>query len=107
MMSRIDEEKRTMEAMVRLYCRRKEGNKELCDDCKAVMEYANKRLSACRFGERKPTCRLCTVHCYRPDMRRRVSEIMRYAGPRMMLHHPMMAIRHILREIIKGKKVKR
>ena len=98
--SRIEAEKRTVETMIRLYCQRKEGNKELCDECKALVEYANARLSKCKFGERKPTCRLCKVHCYRPEMKQRIRDIMRYSGPRMMLYHPIMAIRHAIREVL-------
>ena len=37
---------------------------------------------------------------YLPDVectsRERIRAIMRYAGPRMMLHHPVAAVRHLL-----------
>lgn len=68
--------------MIRLYCRRKEGNKELCPQCLELLEYARMRLSRCPFGENKTTCRLCPVHCYKPEMKKRMQEVMRYAGPR-------------------------
>lgn len=29
-------------------------------------------------------------------MRDRVKAVMRYAGPRMIIHHPLMALRHML-----------
>lgn len=96
---RIDEEKRTVEMMIRLYCRHKEGNRELCDSCRALIDYAHGRLSRCPFGENKPTCRLCKVHCYNKEMKQRVREIMRYAGPRMILYYPLLAVRHLLREL--------
>ena len=47
------------------------------------------------------TCRLCKVHCYRTDMRLKMKEIMRYSGPRMILYHPVIAIRHLVREMLK------
>ena len=97
-MSRIDEEKKTVEQMIRLYCRHKEGNSELCASCAELLEYSHKRLSMCRFGENKRTCRQCPVHCYKPSMRERMRDVMRYAGPRMMLYHPMAALRHLWRE---------
>lgn len=96
---RIEEERRTVELMIRLYCRHKEGNRELCEGCREVLEYADVRLSKCRYGNGKPTCRQCPTHCYRSDMRRRICEIMRYAGPRMIIYHPIAAIKHLLREI--------
>ena len=96
---RIDEEKAVVEQMIRLYCRCREGNAELCPQCRELLSYAHLRLSRCRFGEGKPTCQQCPVHCYRPDMRRRISQVMRWAGPRMLLHHPIAAIRHLAREL--------
>lgn len=43
-MLRIDQEKRTVEQMIRLYCRKKEGNKTLCQQCREMLEYAHARL---------------------------------------------------------------
>lgn len=95
-MSRIEREKRTVSLMIRLYCHKKEGNKELCEECKALEEYAHRRLSACRYGEQKTSCKKCPKHCYRKDMRERIREVMRFSGPRMILTHPVEAIRHLL-----------
>ena len=39
-MNRIVEEKRTVEAMIRLYCRRKEGHAGLCSSCAELLDYA-------------------------------------------------------------------
>lgn len=97
--SRMDEERRTVLTMIAFYCRHKEGNARLCDDCRALADYAEKRLERCRFAPRKPTCRRCPVHCYRPDMRERMRAVMRYAGPRMLWRHPLMALRHLWREL--------
>lgn len=93
-MSRIAQEKRIVEQMIRLYCRRKEGNTELCAECRALLEYAHRRLEHCPWGEKKKTCRLCPAHCYKRDMRERMRRVMRYAGPRMLWYHPMAALRH-------------
>lgn len=97
---RITEEKKVVEMMVRMYCRHKEGNRELCSDCAEVLDYANNRLSLCRFGNNKPTCRKCPVHCYNKEMRERIRAIMRWSGPRMLLYHPVEAVRHLKREIM-------
>ena len=100
MKNRITEEKKVVEMMVRMYCRHKEGNIELCSDCAKVLDYANNRLSLCRFGNNKPTCRKCPVHCYNKEMRERIRAIMRWSGPRMLLYHPVEAVRHLKREIM-------
>lgn len=98
-MTRIEEEKKVVEQMIRLYCHRKEGNKRLCPQCAELLSYAHKRLDCCRFGNNKPTCKDCPIHCYRPVMKEKITVIMRWAGPRMMIYHPIAAIRHIIREI--------
>lgn len=95
-MTRIEKEKRVVATMIRLYCRRKEHNAELCPACRELMEYASARLDACRFGEGKTSCRKCTVHCYKLSMRSRIRAVMRYAGPRMIFYHPAEALRHLL-----------
>ncbi len=95
-MTRIEWEKHVVDLMIRLYCRKKEGNRELCADCKNLLVYAHKRLDSCKFGGGKPACKKCHVHCYKPEMRERIRKVMRYAGPRMMLYHPVAAIRYLL-----------
>lgn len=72
------------------------GNSQLCPDCLALLQYAHKRLDHCRFGEEKTFCEQCPVHCYSRDMRAKIKEVMRYAGPRMLLHHPFLAVKHII-----------
>ena len=42
--SRIAHEKKTVELMIRLYCRKKEKNKILCTDCEELLRYAHARL---------------------------------------------------------------
>lgn len=97
--SRIAEEKAVVEQMIRLYCRKKEGNDALCVSCRELLSYAHSRLDRCRFGAQKPTCRKCPIHCYRPDMKDRIRAVMRWSGPRMLLYHPMAAIKHLWREL--------
>lgn len=99
-MTRIEEEKKTVGQMVEIYCKgRHQCNDGLCDECSALLDYALARLDHCKFGEKKPTCKKCPIHCYKPDMREQMRQAMRYAGPRMLWHHPVSAIRHLIREI--------
>ena len=84
--------------MIHLFCRGQEHKNPLCDNCSELLTYALERLERCPYGEDKPTCKQCPVHCYRPDMRDRVTQVMRYAGPRMLLHHPVQGIRHLMHE---------
>ncbi len=58
-----------------------------------------RRVNKCPFQNNKPTCAQCPIHCYNPTMREQVREVMRYAGPRMMLYHPMFSVLHILDDL--------
>jgi hypothetical protein len=90
-------EARTIEAMIEIYCRDHHGTRgELCAECEALMDYAGVRLEKCPYQENKTTCVKCPVHCYKPAMRERVREVMRYSGPRMVLRHPYLALMHLL-----------
>jgi len=91
-------ELKTIEAMVRMYCRGHHGESgsPLCEECSALFDYALRRLDRCVFGDAKPTCANCVVHCYSADMRERVRTVMRWAGPRMIFRHPVLALFHKL-----------
>lgn len=97
-LSRIEEEKQTIEQMIHFYCRHKEKNQTLCSACSELLKYAHQRLEHCPFGEGKKTCRQCTVHCYHPKMRQKIKEVMRFAGPRMIWYHPIWTLKHLWRE---------
>ena len=92
-----EREKRTVALMIRLYCRKKHGTKKnLCPECEALSQYAMQRSDKCPFMETKTFCSNCRVHCYKPEMREKIREVMRFSGPRMILHHPVMAVRHVI-----------
>lgn len=86
----------TIYAMILMYCRHHHRSERPCAECTALARYAERRLERCIFGDEKPTCSKCVVHCYRPEMRERIRDVMRWAGPRMLLRHPVLAIRHVL-----------
>lgn len=94
--TRLERESRTAAVMIRFYCSRHHEFEHPCPDCCDLNDYAQERLARCPFGEGKTTCAKCPVHCYRPDMRARIRGVMRYAGPRMLLRHPVMAVQHLL-----------
>lgn len=94
-MTKIEKEKRTIELMINIYCKKKHKNKELCDECKELLEYANKRLSYCKFGEEKTTCGKCPIHCYKKDMKEKIKKVMRFSGPRLIIYNPIELIRHL------------
>ncbi len=103
-----EKEIKTVALMIRLYCRDVHGTKgkALCPECDALLEYARQQRVRCPHGENKPFCSNCPIHCYKAEMRERMRAVMRYAGPRMLLSHPILALRH-LAETIRRKRRER
>ncbi|POE04348.1 nitrous oxide-stimulated promoter family protein [Pectobacterium odoriferum] len=86
---------RTVGLMIELY---EKHHPETDDNAqyKDLFNYAIKRLERCQFGEDKPACKHCPIHCYQPARREAIKAIMRWSGPRMLLRHPILAIRHLI-----------
>lgn len=110
---RLRREKHTVEIMIAMYCRthhtvvqaktdprparaKGSGSPRLCPGCTTLQDYALRRIDACRFGEHKPTCASCPVHCFRATERETIRRVMRYSGPRIVWRHPYLAVRHLL-----------
>ena len=89
-------ELKTIAIMVRMYCHHHHGGTPLCADCAALFDYSQRRLQRCVFGDAKPNCAKCVVHCYSADMREKIRIVMRWAGPRMLLRHPILGVLHLL-----------
>ena len=96
--SKREKEKRIVSEMIGLYCHSVHKTKkgELCAECEELNEYARSRSDRCPFMESKTFCVNCKVHCYRADMREKIREVMRFSGPRMIFHHPIMALHHVI-----------
>jgi hypothetical protein len=106
--ARIVREKRTVAAMVDIYCHAHHGTADtLCSECSLLLEYARCRLDRCPFGAAKTPCAKCPTHCFQPLMRTRIKAVMRYAGPRMLLRHPILAMLHQWDSLVKKTKRKR
>ena len=93
---RLNRELKTISVMIHLYCHDQHGSNKLCAQCKELLGYSCIRLERCQFQEGKTACTKCPVHCYKPIMRERVREVMRYAGPRMIYRHPVLAVLHLI-----------
>ena len=98
-------EKRTISQMVCMYCdgHHKQQQTEvahcgesICPECLELDAYAVLRTERCRQMHKKKNCEECLNHCYAPEMRRRIKEAMRYAGPRMIVKHPVAAVLHMV-----------
>ena len=96
-------EMRVVSQMICIYCAdHHEGRSEtaycgepICAECAKLDAYAVMRTERCRKMDQKISCEECENHCYRPEERARIREVMRHAGPRMITKHPIEAIRHL------------
>lgn len=93
-----EREKHIVTEMISLYCRKNHHTKkgQLCDECRELAEYASLRSDKCPFMAEKTFCSNCKVHCYKPEMREKIRRVMCFSGPRMIFHHPVMAIGHVI-----------
>ncbi|MEL7292561.1 MAG: nitrous oxide-stimulated promoter family protein [Pseudomonadota bacterium] len=90
---------KTVAAMMKIYCRAHHGeHSPVCEECESLLKYAQIKLDRCPYGELKPTCNRCPIHCYKAEQKEKMRLVMRYAGPRMLLSHPWLAVRHLLHE---------
>ncbi len=97
----IRREKKTIRTMMKMYCNYFHSKTDkLCKDCEELLEYAELRLDKCPLKENKPTCAECRIHCYKPDMLVKITNVMRYSGLRMVLKHPILAFFHLLNKIL-------
>lgn len=94
---RLGREFRTMRCMVEIYCSDHHGSHDgsICDGCREFLEYAGRRLEKCPYGDGKPVCAKCPIHCYKRAQREQARAIMRYSGPRMFLRHPWLSLTHL------------
>jgi len=93
--TRRERESVIVQTMIKMYCRANHnGNGALCDECTLLSAYAEKRLLSCMYGEIKPVCKHCPVHCYSPAMRGQMKQVMQWAGPRMLFRKPLFAVIH-------------
>jgi hypothetical protein len=106
-MEKLEKEKKTIAIMIQIFCSAHHGtgNRLLCPACTELLDYAKERLSKCPYGDDKGVCSKCKIHCYKPDMRKHITEVMRFSGPKMVTKHPLLAIDHLLK--IKNSKIQK
>jgi hypothetical protein len=94
---RIARELYTVKKMIEMYCRgHHHAPTALCGSCASLWDYVEERAQRCPFAQNKPTCLNCTVHCFKKERRDEIGTVMRYAGPRMLWRHPVLAVLHLL-----------
>lgn len=86
--------------MVHYFCKKKHHNKGLCSNCSALLEYAESRINNCPIKDKKTVCSNCKIHCYRPEMRQKIKDVMRFSGPRLLLFKPVWGFEYLIKKLI-------
>ncbi len=95
-MDKLQNEKHIVKLMIEIYCKKQHRTKGMCDSCEKLLDYAHERAEKCPFKQSKTFCSNCQTHCYKPEMREKIREVMRFSGPRMIFYHPKEALKHLL-----------
>ena len=93
--------------MVALYIRHHQLTDNQRADYERLADYACQRLERCRYKAQKPACKDCPIHCYAPQDREKIQQVMRWAGPRMIFYSPCAALHHIFQCIARKKTKKK
>ena len=72
---RIAREKETIRKMIALYEKQCPQASKEAEHYLTLNAYADKRLDKCVFGEEKPACKQCPVHCYQPAKREEMKPV--------------------------------
>ncbi|MFC1802703.1 nitrous oxide-stimulated promoter family protein [Thermoproteota archaeon] len=87
MSGNIENDIKVLRQFIQIYCDTKHIDSEktekkglmLCTECHKTMVYSRMQRELCPLNP-KPTCKNCEIHCYKPDQRQRIREIMRHSG---------------------------
>lgn len=56
----------------------------LCPSCTRLVTHAMIKRTSCPLDP-KPQCKRCTSHCYHPAYRKKMKEVMRFSGMKLVL----------------------
>jgi len=77
----IEKQFKILKRFVDVYCRKHHDDYDNgpCSECCDLIEYSRQRLIHCPHDP-KPKCKDCPSHCYKPEYRQKIKDIMRYSG---------------------------
>ena len=67
----------------------------VCAPCRKLLAHSFVKRILCPLDP-KPECRRCPEHCYPPGYRRRIREVMKYSGRRLVLRGRLDYLWHLL-----------
>jgi hypothetical protein len=67
----------------------------LCPECCRLLAHAFTKRTHCPMDP-KPACKHCPNHCYHPNYRAQIREVMRFSGKKMLLGGRLDYLFHLL-----------
>ena len=67
----------------------------VCNDCTKLLKHAIVKRTFCPMDP-KPQCKHCPSHCYAPEYRAKIQEVMRFSGKKMLLSGRLDYLFHLL-----------
>ncbi len=67
----------------------------LCPSCTKLLTHAFTKRQACPMNP-KPACKHCPNHCYHPEYREKIREVMRFSGMKLLLTGRLDYLLHLL-----------
>lgn len=88
-------EKSTIEKIAGIYCSNKHGvTGVLCYDCSKLLADTIHLVNKCPYSP-KPACGACKTNCFSVEHKRKMNQVMKYSGARMLFRHPILTINHL------------
>lgn len=95
-MNRLNDKQKMLIAIFGVY---QKYNKDTDLNLEEIKSYSLKRLDNCIHIGEDIFCGFCEIQCFGDKYKKEIRSIMRFSGPRMILYHPIMAIRYLKAKI--------
>jgi hypothetical protein len=67
---------------------------KLCPGCQKLLAHALVKRTVCPMDP-KPQCKHCPRHCYHPNYRRQIQEVMKYSGRKLVMRGRLDYLLHL------------
>jgi hypothetical protein len=103
MVSEVEKDILILREFIQIFCDTKhidrtkkyENGVSLCKACHETLNYSTWRREICSLDP-KPTCKNCKIHCYLPEQRERIKDIMRHSGKALIKRGRLDLLLHYL-----------
>ena len=94
----VPKERENIRKTFGLYCNSNHGttDNKLCPKCTALLTTVMLKIQRCPYGISKPICDACETPCFGEVPTKEFRNIMKSGQKKMLLSHPLMAVKHKL-----------